>query len=653
MKKLLSKFGVAYQIGLVGGLGVVGLVLVGLLYYGGTVEVAASNRALERTNAGLALLDQVKIDLLEARRSEKDYLLRRNEEFAKKQAEALARFRRDSKALGALVDARDRALIEKVGAAMAEYETQFGVVVADTAKVGIDENSGLQGTLRDSVHGIEHTIDDDKDARLDAAMLMMRRHEKDFFARLERKYLEQMTAAAVRFGELLAQSPLPAAQKADITAKLVAYQHDFKAAAEASLGRVDAILALSKLYAGAQPLIDDMDRTVHETATTEKAAAAAAAEQTTRMIAAGIAFIAIVVAVLAWFIGRGVSRPLTGMAGLMNRLAEGDLAIAVADADRGDEVGTLARALLVFKENALKARALEAEQRAEQTRKERRQQAIESYIDAFDNSVRDALKTLASAATELRATAESMSATAEEMERQASAVSVASEETSANVQTVAASSEEMSSSIGEISRQVSQASGIARQAVDQAQQTNGTVNTLADSAQKIGQVVQLIQDIASQTNLLALNATIEAARAGDAGKGFAVVASEVKSLATQTAKATEDIAAQIGSIQSVTGEAVTAIQGIGGTIGQINEISTAIASAVEEQGAATQEIARNTQEAARATQAVAENIDGVKQAAGATGAAASQVLSSAEQLGRQSETLRSDVNLFFENIRAA
>jgi len=211
----------------------------------------------------------------------------------------------------------------------------------------------------------------------------------------------------------------------------------------------------------------------------------------------------------------------------------------------------------------------------------------------------------------------------------------------------------MSSSIGEISRQVTQASQIAERAVEDAQRTNATVNTLADAAQKIGQVVQLIQDIASQTNLLALNATIEAARAGDAGKGFAVVASEVKSLANQTAKATEDIAGQIGAIQSVTGEAVTAIQGIGGTIGHISEISTAIASAVEEQGAATQEIARNTQQAAKGTEQVSSNIAGVNRAAGETGAAASQVLASAEQLGRQSETLRSEVNRFLDKIRAA
>jgi methyl-accepting chemotaxis protein len=349
---------------------------------------------------------------------------------------------------------------------------------------------------------------------------------------------------------------------------------------------------------------------------------------------------------------RGVSLPIGMIAQAMRRLAARDW-VAIPGVGRRDEIGAMAEAVQIFKDGMIEAERLRGEQEREQAHKEERQKAIEGYIVDFDRSVREALGTLASAASEMRATATSMSATAEETQRQSVVVASASEETSANVQTVASSSEEMSSSISEISRQVTQASQVAKQAVEEAHRTNRTVNTLADAAQKIGQVVQLIQDIASQTNLLALNATIEAARAGEAGKGFAVVASEVKSLANQTAKATEEIAAQIGSMQSVTGEAVTAIQGIGGTIGQINEISTAIAGAVEEQGAATREIARNTQEAARATQEVSANIVGVQQAAGATGAAATQVLASAEQLGRQSETLRADVSRFLERIRAA
>jgi methyl-accepting chemotaxis protein len=354
-----------------------------------------------------------------------------------------------------------------------------------------------------------------------------------------------------------------------------------------------------------------------------------------------------------WMAVYQIARPLASAAGLMSQLAGGNLGITVVGVERKDEVGTLSRSLQVFKENAIKTRGLEEAQRTQQADKERRQKVVEGYIASFDDSVRETLGTLGSAANEMRATAESMAATAEETSRQASTVAAASEQTSANVQTVAASSEEMSSSVAEIGRQVSAASKISHEAVLEAQRTNGNVNTLAEAAQKIGQVVQLIQDIASQTNLLALNATIEAARAGDAGKGFAVVASEVKSLANQTAKATEDIAGQIAAIQDATTGAVAAIQGIGGTIEQISRISTAIASAIEEQGAATQEIARNTQEAARGTEQVSATISGVNQAASETGTAATQVLASAEQLGRQSEIIRRDVGTFLDKIRAA
>jgi methyl-accepting chemotaxis protein len=350
---------------------------------------------------------------------------------------------------------------------------------------------------------------------------------------------------------------------------------------------------------------------------------------------------------------RRVTAPLERIGRTVRTLAGGDLQIDVTETERDDEIGEVARSVEVFKQNALAAVRLESEQRAAQAQKQERQKALESYILDFDHAMHEALEALASASTEMRATAGSLSSTAKETQRQAGAVASASEQTSANVQTVAASAEEMTSSIAEIGRQVARSLNIAQQAVENAQRTNGTVNTLGEAAQKIGQVMQLIQEIASQTNLLALNATIEAARAGEAGKGFAVVASEVKSLANQTAKATEEIGAQIAAMQSATGEAVSAIQAIGGIIGQINEISTTIASAIEEQGAATEEIARTTQQAAKSTEQVSSNIAGVNSAVGETGAASVQVLASAEQLSRRSETLRADISSFLEKVRAA
>ena len=355
----------------------------------------------------------------------------------------------------------------------------------------------------------------------------------------------------------------------------------------------------------------------------------------------------------AWMMIATVSRPIQVMTGTMSRLAARDLSAEVTGAGRGDELGAMARAVQVFKDGLVQADRLAAEQAAEQAAKLRRTERIEQLIGDFDRVAASALRTVSSAASALAAPAQSMVAMAQQTNSQAGAVAAAAEQTSANVQTVATATEEMSSSIREISQQVTNSTRIAGQAVEEASRTNDTVRGLAEAAQRIGDVVNLITNIASQTNLLALNATIEAARAGEAGKGFAVVAGEVKSLAAQTAKATEEIASQIAGIQSATSGAVAAIGGISGTITSINDISTGIAAAIEEQGAATNEISRNVQQAAVGTQEVSVNITQVTQTAGETGSAAGQVQSAAGELARQAETLRREVEQFLASIKAA
>ncbi len=356
---------------------------------------------------------------------------------------------------------------------------------------------------------------------------------------------------------------------------------------------------------------------------------------------------------LAWLIGNGIANPIKLMTEVMKQLAGGDTSADIPGTDRSDEIGEMADAVQVFKDNAIEKVRLDAEQAEEQAAKEEEVKRVMDLCSTFDKDAATALECVASAATEMQSNAASMSATAEETNQQAAAVASASEQATTNVQTVAAATDEMSASITEIGRQVQQSAAIATRAVDEAEKTNGTVQGLAEAAEKIGAVVDLITGIAEQTNLLALNATIEAARAGDAGKGFAVVASEVKSLAAQTAKATEQIGSQIADIQSVAGEAVDAIGGIGKTITEVNDIAATIAAAVEEQSAATGEISRNVQEAAAGTQEVSSNITGVSEGAEETGKAANQVLEAAGQLSRQSEGLREAVDKFLADIRAA
>jgi methyl-accepting chemotaxis protein len=368
----------------------------------------------------------------------------------------------------------------------------------------------------------------------------------------------------------------------------------------------------------------------------------------------GVLAIAIVFSIIvAVTLVTSVSRPITAMVEAMKKLASGNTDTVVPAQGRKDEVGAMAGAVQVFKDNMIATARLEAEQKAEQERKEKRQHAVDGFIQDFDKSVGGVLEMVASASTELESTAKSMSATAEAAQQQSTAVAAASEQASTNVQTVASAAEELSSSISEISRQVAESTRITSQAVQETEKTNSQIQGLAEAAQRIGDVVKLINDIAGQTNLLALNATIEAARAGEAGKGFAVVASEVKSLANQTAKATEEISAKIAEMQSATSHSVQAVQGIGQTIARINEIATTIASAVEEQGAATQEIARNVQQASAGTAEVSTNIVGVTKAANDTGAASTQVLGAAGELSKQSEHLRGQVDTFLSKIRAA
>jgi len=370
------------------------------------------------------------------------------------------------------------------------------------------------------------------------------------------------------------------------------------------------------------------------------------------LIAAGL--VLLLTLAVSIIVARRITGPLRQMTTTMNALARGRLDVKVAGLDRHDEVGEMAKAVEVFKSNAVARQALEAEGRDAETRAiVRRKADMHKIADDFEGAVGAIIETVSVASSQLEVSAGALSSTAERAEELATTVAAASEEASTNVQSVASATEEMASSVNEISRQVQESARMAGEAVDQARRTNDRVSELSKAAARIGDVVELINTIAGQTNLLALNATIEAARAGEAGRGFAVVASEVKALAEQTAKATGEIGQQVTGIQAATQESVGAIKEISGTIEKLSEISSAIAAAVEEQGAATQEISRNVQQAAHGTQQVSSNVTDVQRGAAETELSSSQVLSAARSLSGDSNRLKLEVDKFLATVRAA
>jgi methyl-accepting chemotaxis protein len=374
---------------------------------------------------------------------------------------------------------------------------------------------------------------------------------------------------------------------------------------------------------------------------------------TTVMLALGAATLVGSILFVWLYVGGSILRRIGGLQRSMQKLSDGDLETEIYRSRQNDEIAAMANTLEIFRENMIRARALSADQDQDRAAKAERTARIEQRIGEFEATVRTALDNLQHSANSMQMTAQSMSTTADRSSSLVNAVAAAAEETSANVQTVSSGTEELSSSIAEIGRQVVTSAEIAKKAVDEAGATDTTMQGLADNASRISVVVDLIQVIAAQTNLLALNATIEAARAGEAGRGFAVVASEVKSLASQTAKATDEIRAQIASMQDVTTSAVSAIRKIGQTIAEINDVTTAVAAAVEEQGAATREIARNIQQAAGGTSEVSSNIVGVSTASAEAGEAASAVLSASASLRQEADGLRAEIDAFLGNIRAA
>jgi methyl-accepting chemotaxis protein len=647
-----------HKIMAIGIVGQIGLLTFGAIYLFGSWSQDASRVVASEGRAFSDLTKQISVRMLEARRAEKDFQLRRDESYSKRQSEASAGIDRDLEKLKSMVKSGGSsailAKVETVQRGFANYAKNFADLAQAEIKLGLNEKLGLTGSLRGAVHDIETKLKEFDDPRLTSAMLMMRRHEKDFMLRRDEKYVGELQKTAADFSKLLAGADIQPAVKSDIAKKLEKYQADFSAWAAGALEVVRYGAAMSKTFHEIEPVIVEVEQNVERLYMTAEAheAATRGSVGTWMLITFGMAVV--LVCGLSMLIGRSISGALASMVSAMTKLAGGDVKIAIPGLRRKDEIGEMAGAVEVFKTNMIETERLRVKQlAAEQRQVEQRKADMRELANAFEGAVGEIVDTVSSAATELEASANTLTKAAAQSQNLATAVAAASEEASTNVQSVASASEELTSSVNEISRQVQESSRVASEAVDQAQKTNSRVSELSKAASRIGDVVELINTIAGQTNLLALNATIEAARAGEAGRGFAVVASEVKALAEQTAKATGEISQQISSIQAATQESVGAIKEISDTIGRMSEISSTIAAAVEEQGAATQEISCNIQQAAQGTQQVSSNITDVQHGATETGSASAQVHSAAKSLSSEGNRLKLEVSKFLDTVRAA
>jgi methyl-accepting chemotaxis protein len=647
-----------HKIMAIGIVGLIGLLAFGAIYQIGNRSQDASRIVADEGRAISNLNKQISIKMLQARRAEKDFQLRRDESYLKHHSELSAGIHREIDKMKSLVQSGDFDVIlgqvEIAQRGFANYVKNFADLAQGEVKLGLNEKLGLTGSLRGAVHDIEARLKEFDDPRLTSLMLMMRRHEKDFMLRRDEKYVGALKKTAGEFAKSLASADIQPALKSDIARKLEKYQADFTAWAAGALEVARYGAAMSKTFRDIEPVIVEVEQSVERLYTAaESHEAAMRGSVAMWMLIAFVLAVAMVLG-LSLLIGRSISKALASMVSAMTRLANGDLEIAIPGLGRRDEIGEMAGAVEVFKNGMTEAERLRTEQReTEQRQLERRKADMRELADAFEGAVGEIVETVSSAATELEASANTLTKAAERSQLLATVVAAASEEASTNVQSVSAASEQLTASVNEVSRQVQESSRVASEAVDQAQETNNRVSALSLAASRIGDVVELINTIAGQTNLLALNATIEAARAGEAGRGFAVVASEVKALAEQTAKATGEISQQISGIQAATQDSVGAIKEIGNTIGRMSEISSTIASSVEEQGAATQEISRNIQHAAQGTQQVSCNITEVQHGATETGSASAQVHSAAKSLSSESNRLKLEVDKFLNSVRAA
>ncbi|MBK8157479.1 MAG: HAMP domain-containing protein [Rhodospirillaceae bacterium] len=608
-------------------------------------------KANEATNIYVIAQD-LRYEFLNARRREKDFLLRLDEKYISQHAEVMVSITDHLDELQAAdSDGTYAGTITEIRTGVDSYKSAFATTTGDWIAIGLNDELGLRAKLRKSVHDVEEKLKALSLDKLTISMLMLRRVEKDFLLRLDPKYVEAHAKASADFIADLELTAVPPADKEQIAVLMTAYGKDFASVASTRLSLIQDEKSLSETFSKVDPVVTAMIDKINEQFVAGSKRAEEFSAQTKNIILISIVIIATLAVGVAALIGTRIVRPIAAMTKAMLALSSGRQDTSIPATDYKNEIGQMAQSVEVFKNSMLESQRLAKEQADAQRLQVERGEKMQELTRSFDRDVAAALGTVNQAVAEMERTAQSMAESAQSVSSGAQAVSAGANEASANVQTVAAATEELNASIGEIGSQVTMSTRVAEEAVSEAERTSAVVTGLAAATDRIGQVVTLIQDIANQTNLLALNATIEAARAGEAGRGFAVVASEVKNLAQQTGRATEEIGQQIGDVQSSTNTAVNAIQQISQTIKRSHEISATIAAAVEEQTAATREIARNVEEAARGTDDVTQNISVVNDAAQASNEAATTVRVSAGALARQSAELDQLVKGFLQNVR--